>query len=92
MSELRGTLETHPNILQVHFDNEGNHYFVVHERDGAKFGKFLNGFPIISSRITETKTREEVLGLRRNFDTTDKQNYVEERIQHKGQGKKSRNS
>lgn len=84
MSDLKSTVEKKPNILEVHFDTLGNHYFNVFEIEGEKYGRFINGLPILNSRITETKTREEVLGLKRNFDTTDKTDFVE----HKLTGKK----
>jgi hypothetical protein len=81
MSDLRSTVESHPNIFEVHFDAQGQHYFNAREHDNVKFGQFLNGLPILSSRITETKTREEVLGKSRSFDTQDKNDYVTETVE-----------
>lgn len=83
MSDLKYTVERSPNILNVHFDTLGNHYFNVWEKDGALFGKFINGVPVLNSRITDTKTREEVLGKSRNFDTTDKSAFVDEQLKNK---------
>lgn len=80
-NDLKHTVETHSNILEVHFDTEGHHYFNVRYVDGVGYGQFLNGFPIISSRIVETITREEVLGKSRNFDTQDKKEYNEAAIE-----------
>lgn len=87
MSELRSTVEADPNILEVHFDTNGVHYFHARKKDGVMYGQFFNGLPIISSRITETKTREEVLGISRNFDSEDKQDFIDEQ---KGDRKRKR--
>jgi hypothetical protein len=34
--ELKETIETHPNIEQVHFDAEGNHYFQIYDFKASK--------------------------------------------------------
>lgn len=34
---LQETVAENPHIDQVHFDGDGNHYFNVHEHDGADF-------------------------------------------------------
>jgi hypothetical protein len=86
MSDLRHTVEVHPNILEVFFTSEGQYYFTAYDYQGTKYGQFMEGSPILSTRIVEIKTREEVLGLRRNFDTTDKQDFVDEQS-----GKSKRN-
>lgn len=86
MSELKATVENAPNIFEIHFDADGVHYFNTWKAVGMgdeKFGKFVNGVPILSSRIVETKTREEVLGIRRNFDTTDKTDFVAQTLENK---------
>lgn len=88
MSELRSTVESHPNIFEVHFDAQGNHYFNAREYNEVKFGQFLNGLPILSSRITETKTRAEVLGKSRSFDNEDRQNFVSEAVSTEKRKKK----
>lgn len=86
MSDLKNTVETHPNLFEIHFDAEGNHYFNTWKATGMgeeRFGKFVNGVPILTSRIVETKTREEVLGLKASFDSKDKADFVKDKVDEK---------
>lgn len=74
--ELCETLETHPNIEEVHFTKEGEHYFNVYEHSGKKFGHIIvnkvrdtkknvtvtTKVPNLKTIISETSSRDEIMG------------------------------
>jgi hypothetical protein len=74
--ELCETLETHPNIEDIHFNKEGEHFFNVYEHSGKQFGqitveKIRNKeknvtttvrTPILKTLIVESASRDELLG------------------------------
>lgn len=76
-AQLKETLEQMPHLKEIHFDAKGNHYFNVHEHEGEKYarirpksskgeGKDRVNFPAVpfeETKIVETKTREEILGI-----------------------------
>lgn len=83
MSELRATVEKDKKILEVYFDANGVHYFHVRKYEGVGFGQYFNGKPILSSRIIKTETREEVLGISKNFDSIDQQKAINKVLSNK---------
>lgn len=72
--DLRATVESHPNIKEVHFTQVGHHYFNVHEYKGKKYGRIdtvniLNEktnkpvpvqSPMLNTLIVKTLTRKEI--------------------------------
>jgi len=53
MELLKETVESHPEIANVYFTEDGHHHFRAHEVKGELI---INGQPIV-----KTMTREEVL-------------------------------
>lgn len=76
--ELIETVRNNPNIKEVYFDANGNHYLNIHKGEDQFYGQFSNGFPILSSKITLVSKRENILGLRSKEEAQDQKEEVKE--------------
>jgi hypothetical protein len=65
--ELKETVKELSNIKEVHFTASGEHFLNVFPMGSDKFGIFINGFPILTSKIVSTVMREEILGKKEDF-------------------------
>jgi len=64
--ELKETVRTHTNIHEVYFSENGQHYLSIWKdiSTGIYFGQFIDGRPVLTSRITHTARREAILGIK----------------------------
>lgn len=64
--ELKETVRTHTNIHEVYFSDNGQHYLSIWKDapTGIYFGQFVDGRPVLTSRITHTAKREAILGIK----------------------------
>lgn len=64
--ELKETVRTQPHIHEVYFSDNGLHYLSIWKdtSTGVYFGQFVDGRPVLSSRITYTAKREAILGIK----------------------------
>jgi hypothetical protein len=81
---LQNTVGENPHIDYVHFDTEGNHHFNVHESENGELyarievktkkdqnaREFKITTPILKSKIVESLSREQLLGMPAESDLT----------------------
>ena len=73
--ELAETVESHPNVQEVHFAADGHHYFNVFKHGKENYGRIATvptkdkdgkviqvKAPILETRIVETLSREDICG------------------------------
>jgi hypothetical protein len=73
-ADLKNTVVNNPHLKEVHFAENGDHYFGVHSHEGDKYGrltieKTMKGsalhevkVPVLLSKIAITVIRAEILG------------------------------
>lgn len=75
--ELQETVKAHPHIKEVHFTDNGHHFFNVHKIDSDKYGRTsvetvkvstkdglevkTRNVPVEETKIVKSLSREEVL-------------------------------
>lgn len=71
--ELKETVRTHPNIKEVYFSDNGVHYLNIHkdEPTGVYFGQFIEGRPVLTSKITLVAKRKDILGIKTNEEAAE---------------------